>query len=302
LAAKASLETYPMRAFCNALAACLLLTLVAACAPRAEPAIWRIVDEDSEIWLYGTVHILPPDLHWRGARVNAAFAAADELMTEIDTSAETARVTQALALVHGSLPEGQTLSALLGPEDAARLDARARELGLDRAVLDRMRPWMAAIQLSYAYAVRRGHRAEAGVENVLAAEAQQRGMQRSFLETPEDQILVLARLPEADQLRLFRAGLREIEANDGSLEEIDQAWARGDVALLTQLLDDDWAEAGPEVYEALIVRRNQAWVDAIQARLNGSGRIFIAVGAAHLAGDRNVIALLRARGVEVEGP
>lgn len=290
-----------MRALFSALAAALILTL-ASCAPRAEPAIWRITDADSEIWLYGTVHILPPELRWRGPRVNAAFAAAEELMTEIDTGAEAARHTQHLALVHGSLPSGQTLSAQLGSADAERVAVIARELNLDFTALDRMQPWLAAVQVTYAYAVRRGHRAEAGVETVLAAEARERGMAMSFLETPEDQILVLARLPEADQLRLLRASLQQIEDGDAALEAIDNAWARGDVVALTQLLDADWDEAGAGVYEALIVRRNQAWTEAIQERLNGSGRIFIAVGAAHLVGDRNVIALLRARGIDVEGP
>jgi uncharacterized protein YbaP (TraB family) len=36
--------------------------------------------------------------------------------------------------------------------------------------------------------------------------------------------------------------------------------------------------------------------------MEGSGTIFIAVGAAHLVGEGNVVALLRERGYSVEGP
>ena len=38
-----------------------------ACAPAAQstegPALWRISDSDSEIFLFGTVHILPPTMN-----------------------------------------------------------------------------------------------------------------------------------------------------------------------------------------------------------------------------------------------
>jgi len=52
----------------------------------------------------------------------------------------------------------------------------------------------------------------------------------------------------------------------------------------------------------VILRRNRAWVESIVRRLEGSGTLFIAVGAAHLVGEGNVVALLRARGIAVEGP
>jgi hypothetical protein len=68
------------------------------------------------------------------------------------------------------------------------------------------------------------------------------------------------------------------------------------------LLDAEWREGGPVLHEAVVLRRNRAWADEIARRLDGSGRIFIAVGAAHLVGQGSVVALLRARGIPVEGP
>lgn len=278
---------------------------LAACAPTApqgEPALWRIADADSEIWLFGTVHVLPPDLRWRGERVNAAFASADEFVTETDTSPEANAAFPSLAARYGLLPAEQSLSALLAPPDRARLAEIVQKLRLDAGQIERMRPWFAALQLSYAYAVREGHSADAGVETVLAAEARQRGKRLSFFETPEEQIRILADLPPADQTHFLAVTLRQIADEDGSLADSDAAWARGDVAALNAALAPQWEEAGPVVHEAVILRRNRAWADEIAARLDGSGRIFIAVGAAHLIGDGNVVDLLRARGIDVEGP
>jgi uncharacterized protein YbaP (TraB family) len=281
----------------------LALTL-ASCAPQParEPAIWRIADADSEIWLYGTVHVLPPDVRWRGPRFEAAFAAADELVTETDTSEAAVETLRALARRYGALPEGETLSARLGPEDRARLARVVADLRLDPAALERLRPWLAALQLSFAHAASKGHSAESGVETVLLAEARAQGKRISYLETPEEQVRVLADLAPVDEVRFLSLTLHQIEEDETTLNALDRAWALGEVEVLGALLDAQWRQAGPAIHEAVIVDRNRDWADAIAERLDGSGRVFVAVGAAHLVGEENVVHLLRERGIEVEGP
>jgi uncharacterized protein YbaP (TraB family) len=279
--------------------------MLGACAPAAErePALWRIADADSEIWLFGSVHLLPPELRWRGPRINAAFAAADELVTETDIpGAETAAVFETFIASHGQLPPGQSLSQLLEPGDAAQLAQAARTLGFSLPALERERPWLVALRLSYADLVRSGQSAEAGVETVLGAEARRQGKRMTTLETPEQQLGVLAGLAPADERRFLSLTLREIGAQDEITQAMDQAWASGDVAALEALFETQWREAGPALHEAIILERNRAWANAIERRLAGSGRVFIAVGAAHLIGEGSVVELLRARGIAVEGP
>lgn len=292
----------------TALLSSLLLGLMSACAPPtapaplapADPALWRIADHDSEIWLFGTVHVLPPDLHWRTARIEAAFAAADELVVETDTTA--ANTGAALVAEVGMLGEGERLSALLPAGEAARLARVCAKLGVAPAGVEPLRPWLASLRLSLSYAIARGYDPGSGVEEQLAPEARARGMAVTFLETPEQQIRTLADLPRADEVRLLTTSLRQIEDDDASLDRLVAAWVRGDVEALAALSGAELRAAGPAAFEALMTRRNSAWADEIAQRLEGSGNIFYAVGAAHLVGDDSVIALLRARGVEVEGP
>jgi len=288
----------------RAAAALLLAALAwigAACAPQApaEPALWVIRDADSEIYLFGSVHVLPPGLAWRSARINSAFASAEELVVETDPDPQT---TAELVARFGMQPEGRTLSAQLSAERGAQLQRVATSLRLDPNALEQTRPWLASLQISFAYALSRGHRSEAGVENVLMPEARAAGKRVTHLETPEQQIRTLADLSEADQIRFFEATLDQIEHDDGALERLDAAWARGDVATLARIESEDLHAAGDAPYAALITNRNAAWTEEIARRLDGSGRIFFAVGAAHLVGDGGVVALLRARGIEVEGP
>jgi len=287
--------------------ACLIAVALFACAPPApppapagEPALWRITDSDSEIWLFGTVHVLPPELEWRNARIDAALAAAEELVVETD--AENAEATNALTARYGLQPEGQRLSDALDAPARERLARVSRSLGVDPASLEPLRPWLAALRLSFTYAVREGHQQQAGVETVLLAEARAQGKTITYLETPEQQIRTLADLSPEDQLRFLAASLDQIENQDETLERMDRAWVSGDVAALDEQMRTQLNEAGGAAYDAIITRRNAAWVEEIARRLDGSGRIFYAVGSAHLVGENGVVARLRARGIEVEGP
>lgn len=266
------------------------------------PAIWRLQDADSEIWLFGTVHVLPPDLDWKSPAVETAFAKAELIVFETPTDAAAQAEVARVVAAAGSLAPGETLSGRLQPADAARLQRVTQALGVDARALETMRPWLAALQLSLRFVARQGHDPNSGVERVLEADAQARGLPRRYLETPESQIRLLADLPPADEARFLAATLRQIEEDADTVNEMDDAWARGDVERLGTLLTEDIREAGPEVYAALLTRRNAAWTSEIDTMMRGKGRIFIAVGAAHLVGPDGVPAMLRAKGYVVEGP
>ncbi len=282
-----------------------LLLGAAACAEpgRASgPALWRLADEDSEIWLFGTVHMLPPDLDWRTDRIDAAFTGADWVMFETDTEGPAQDRLRALFLERGFDRTGPPLSAQLAPEDRARLQRAARRFGLNAAALEPMRPWFAAVQLSIAYVQAQGQAAESGVDTILNAEANRRGIPRRYFETAEQQIGFLADLPPDAERTFLTSTLNEIEADAGDIQALDAAWVSGDTQTLARLLSESMADAGPDVRRVLITERNARWAGEIETLLAGEGRIFIAVGAAHLIGDDSVIALLRARGHTIEGP
>ena len=47
------------------------------------PAIWLLADEDTRIYLFGTIHVLPPGLKWRTSAFDHIVAEADELVMEV---------------------------------------------------------------------------------------------------------------------------------------------------------------------------------------------------------------------------
>lgn len=284
------------------LAGLLLLALAACAQPGPSPALWRISDADSEIWLFGTVHVLPRGLHWRSAEVNAAFAGADTIVFETDLDAGGGAAFQDLVATHGRLVAGGSLRALLPDDNQAQFDRITRDLNIDPRPLDSARPWLAALQLSLVFAQRAGGDPAAGVENVLGAEARGAGKEIAFLESPEAQIRALADLSPEAELAFLISTMRQIEEDSGENDALDRAWLSGDTETLARLLDALLREAGPEAHAAIITTRNASWAEQIAVMLNGEGEVFIAVGAAHLVGDDSVVAMLRARGIAVEGP
>ncbi len=265
------------------------------------PPVWIVRDADSEIVIFGSMHILPPGVDWRPDALDAALAKADDLWFELPMDAASqAQVGQA-AMARGYLPAGQTLTGLLGPADGARLRKTAEDLGLPMAVLQYLQPWLAEVSLANAMFMQSSASRAEGVETVIERTAPASAARRAF-ETPEQQIAILADTPQEAQVASLRQTLDELAEGPGAYDELVQAWAAGDIRTLETEALDPIREASPVLYRRLIVDRNTRWIETIKARMAGSGETVIVVGAGHLVGRDGLPARLRALGFKVEGP
>lgn len=262
------------------------------------PRLWVIKDEDSTIYLFGTVHVLKPETGWATPRFQAAFDASDELWLEFADIDDTAGVV-AVMQRHGLSPE-RPLSSVLNAEQIARVDAAARTLGASAAQMDGMRPWMAAITLAMAPLAKAGFDPQSGVELTLARMARAQGKTIKGFETPDKQVGLIAGMSEEAQVQLLDSTLDDFDNAAAELNQMVAAWAAGDIDTLDAVMVEKVKDKSPEAYDVMLTRRNADWADQIEALLKGSGTAFIAVGAGHLAGEDSVQAMLAARGVTVE--
>ncbi|KPF83214.1 polysaccharide biosynthesis protein GumN [Brevundimonas sp. AAP58] len=271
-----------------------------ASVPQAQgegPALWVVSDDDSTIYLFGTIHVLRPTTAWGSAKVDAAFESSQNVIFEISNPDDQAALLP-LIQQYGVSPD-RPLSSLLTPQELADLDAAAQTLGASAAQLDSLRPWIASLQLAVAPVIRAGYDPQSGVEVVLKARAQAAGKPVSGLETIDQQVRILATLSEETQLAFLRLTLQSFDDATTDLDALVDAWAQGDVEGINRLAVEEMRTVSPEIHEALLVRRNVDWADQIQTLLAGSGTTFIAVGSAHLAGDDSVQQILEDRGVTV---
>jgi uncharacterized protein YbaP (TraB family) len=279
-----------------AVAAAAFLTL--ASSAQAAPAMWRVADGDSQIYLFGALHALQPTARWRTPAYDAAYAQARVIWFEADLGAADPATVHALVDRYG-IDRQRALSQKL---PASALQALTRQADLSR--IDHLRPWAAALMLSMQPVLARGARVEAGVDMAVNRQAHAGAKEVRAFETLEDQARLFADLPEPAEVRYLSDVIRErtphlsLQPSAGSLE---RAWLAGDLARLGPGLVGDLKRENPGLYDALLKRRNLAWADALSRELaQASGVELVNVGALHMVGDDGLPALLRARGFTVE--
>jgi uncharacterized protein len=271
-----------------------------ACAQEFDPALYVVRDADSTMYLYGTVHVRPRDTDWGDQDVRDALASADEIWTEIEISPQADQRTQALAMQLGTAPADRPLSSWLTPEENERLNTLTQRLAIPRAYLETMQPWLAGLTLSLVPIMRAGYDPASGVDRAIDAYGDANGKTMRAFETAEQQMGFFSSLDEETQRAFLREAIDEAEQGPAMIAEMTRAWERGDLDSLERVVVDDTREQYPDVYEALFVRRNNAWMDVLVRELEGSGVDFVAVGAGHLLGEDGLVEQLRARGYTVE--
>ena len=258
------------------------------------PALWEVADEDTKIYLFGTVHALPQSTTWFDGRIERAFDSADELVTEIvmSSAAGSAQALQSAS----ALPEGQTLRGLMNAEDRQQYEAALVGLGLPVEALDRYEPWFAAMTLSLLPLLRSGYDTQSGVELSLSGRSSEK--KHGALETIEQQVALFDTLPQEAQLKFLDETVEKLDQATSTLDAMVAEWLKGDAVALANLLNAEMTD--PVLYDRLLTSRNANWAGWIENRMAQPGTVFIAVGAGHLAGKGSVQDQLKARGLRVK--
>jgi len=279
---------------------------LAACAPQAQsagttvprPAMWKLADEDTTLYLFGTFHLLPEGQTWRTPAFDAALTGADELVLEVGNVDDPTAAAQAmfnLGVTAGLPPLAERV-----PE-AKREELRAliAESGVPAAALDRMETWAAGLMLLGVMFKRLGLSGDAGVEQALTRDYRQARKPILGLETAAEQFGFFDTLSEGSQ-RAFLAGLLDDpEEMRRQFAQMLAAWTAGDVDAIAATFNDD-VNLTPELRALLLERRNAKWADWLARRLERPGTVLVAVGAGHLAGPDSVQAMLRKKGLKAK--
>jgi uncharacterized protein YbaP (TraB family) len=266
---------------------------VAAAAPAlARPALWKVSDHDTTIYLFGTIHALPKGVNWFAGPIATAFDTSDELVTEIAGSDATD--VQALTARLAVLPAGQSLRDKLSASERAAFEGALAHNGLAAEAYDRYQPWFAAVALSNVPLMKAGYEPSSGVEALLDTKAQALKRPHTGLETAEYQLGLFAALPAETQKNYLNEIVKHTPTIAAELIQIVDEWKRGNAEKLAELMNAD--EDDPYLVAVLLTNRNHAWAQWIKSRMARPGKVFLAVGAGHLAGRGSVLDQLRAVG------
>ena len=166
-----------------------------------KPAMWTLADDDTTIYIFGTVHLLRPDLEWRSAAFDGALAAANKVVFEVDIYSEAGMRSYVQDFVgRGMFEDGRTLTVTLNESDEEIVANAFDSIGVPIDAMNTFEPWMAYIQLGSMKLVNDGYDPESGVESVIREEAIADGKAFAYLEDSTAVADALDLLPEHEQI------------------------------------------------------------------------------------------------------
>ena len=268
-------------------------------APRAaRPAMWKVADADTTLYLFGTIHLLPEGRKWRTPAFEAALAGSDEMVLEVadvDDMMAAAQAMQKLGMTPGLPPIAERVPA----DKRAALRAMIAESGYPEAVFDRLETWAAALPLLGVAFKRLGLDPSLGVERQIGGAFRATGKPVTGLETIEQQLGFFDTLSEEGQRALLVSVVEDSKETRAQFQAMLDAWTSGDLAGIARTFDDE-TQMSAELKDALMRKRNARWAEWLARRLDRPGTVFVAVGAGHLAGADSVQSMLKAKGLKAK--
>ena len=298
------------RCWLVAIGTCLIalsatFTSAAAQEPAAQvdsPALWKIPGPTGNVFLFGSLHLLPDGVKWRTTAVDSALNEAKVVVFETDfTAVQDQQVLQPLIAKYGLLPRGQTLGSILPENTYADFEKTAMRLGLPPTNLAPLRPWLATLTLSVQFIIRQGLDPNNGVDQQVMTWAKANGKALGALETNESQFTLFADLSREQEIELLAVTLQQIHELPQMLDDILAAYRKGDLPALEKALNSGFDDF-PTLRRRLFKDRHDKWVPQIEQMIRDGRSHVIVVGVGHLVGTDSVIAMLRSKGVKIEGP
>lgn len=288
------------RAICFLLALFILApadVLAQSAAPA--PAIWRIQEGASTVYIFGSLHILPRSFQWRSSAIEAAMRASDIFIFEVPVDGEATRRQKAFIVKNGLLPPDASLRKVLNRTEFQTYSRILIGAGLKPEHFTRYRPWLAAVVVGLAYVHRRDISTLKGVDDDIIDYAQEQERELRYLETIEDQMQLLIRGDDQSQVNALKHQLVALPRAISHTQDLVNMWVKGDAKAFSDMIERDFT-GHEEAQNVLISNRNRAWLPSIRELLTGGRTAMVTVGAAHIGGPKGVLALLCAAGHDVQ--
>ena len=275
---------------------CSLLLSVAARADGALHSLWELHGKHNTVYLLGSIHVLRPRDYPLAPALLDAYGDAKSVLMEVNLDEVGSAEVQTEMLGSAMLPEGKTLSGILGQQRYARADALAREVGVEISLFDQFAPWFVAEAISQQQLTQLGFQPESGVEMYFMGRARTDGKSMAGLETVHDQISVFENMSMDTQAEYLLSSLEEAHGLAAEVDAMVRAWQRGDTQWFVNELQSEFGR-DPRLYQSVLVARNRKWVPKIEALLNDDKNYLVIVGTGHLVGPGSVIDLLKKDGI-----
>lgn len=260
--------------------------------------MWKVTSPTNTVYLLGSIHLGDSSLYPLPKAVESAFASSKVLAVEFNVKKIDIPQMTKLMQEFGMYANGETLSQHLPKETADAFEQFCSQNGMPRVMLDKVKPWVAAITVIALASKAAGEDPELGIDMHFLNEV--KDPQRiDELESADFQMSVLASASEHEQEEMLAASLKQAGKLKDMLQKMQQAYVSGDTEALEKLVKEE--ESGPKsLMKKLLDDRNVKMAQRVEQYLKGKDTSFVVVGAAHIIGEKGIVKLLEAKGYHVE--
>lgn len=279
-----------------------LAVLVSLCAlssaALAAPAIWKVSDADSSVWIFGSIHLLPPDTDWRTPEFDRLIDDADKVYFETDLGPAAQAEIIVMTAQRGFSTDSKLLNQKVDSKVMGKVRSMAETVNVPVANLLAMEPWMAATTLSMAAMVQAGYDPAIGVDTTVMKEIPEE--RQGFLETAVEQMDAIAGGTRDEHIQMLKATLAEGTAAVGTIDQMLDAWISGSPEKVGDIFLAQLGSYGDGFTHRLITDRNSNWTGQISEMLERNEKAFLIVGAGHMVGEDSVVTMLENAGFTSE--
>ncbi len=263
---------------------------------NADSIFWKVECNGKTSWLFGTMHAPSPVFEKIPEPVKTALAESSIFLSEIEPDWK----SQTEVMRGMLLPETETLELKIGKQRFERIKAVTDKMlpPMSPAQLGRQKIWAASLIIAWP----RKATAVAPVDILLYEKARIAGCKTSGIESPAEQIAVLDKFTEAEQIQLLDDALEEAESDYKLLNSLMDKYIAQDLNGMTEDFFSKTTCYSPELKEKfinnLLIGRNKIFLERVLPEIRGND-VFIAIGAGHLFGEEGLVSMLEKEGCRV---
>lgn len=272
---------------------CMLSIATRAQVPVENSLLWEISGRGlaKPSYLFGTIHLICPTDFSLSDSLKTTLARTQQVALEMDMDDPGMMAGMMKAM---NMTAGNELKKLVTEQEYQRLDRFFKDsVHVGLAMFERAKPFVLMGPLFNTVL-------DCQPQSYEMALVELAGKQKSEvigIETLEEQMAIFDTIPYKDQAKMLLTlidGLPSARKEFKSLVALYKAQNINELYGMT--LKSEFGMEGNE--EVMLFGRNQKWIPRIR-RIASEKPTFFAVGAAHLGGERGVIALLRKEGFVV---
>ena len=263
--------------------------------------LWKLEEKNSVIYLFGSFHYGTKGIYPLDKRIYDAYNVSNTLVVENNVIKKQKKSALNKLFEEGRFKKDESLNDYLSFAQKETFNRILGGYGMSLNDFKHLKPWLIYLQISDLELKNNGYNPEIGIDRHFLKKAKMDKKNIEELETMEEQASFLSEMTVNDLLKQIKADHQLNASISTVLNELISLWKAGKAEEFGEAFSDSIKNCPDYLknLDILIKQRNVKWIEKIENMIDEGEKYFIVVGAAHMAGDDNLIQLLTKAGHKV---